>query len=91
MAIPTREDSIYRVSLHKNGGYTYASTHPYAIDGSGKRKYSALHWGTVVEGNRFIPGKQYLYAGTEESKRLIFPEGMELDMESRLYYTSNTR
>ena len=59
MARPTKADSIYRVALHKNGGYMYATTHPYTITDDGKRKYSCLHWGTVTEGLKFIPGKQY--------------------------------
>ena len=48
MARPTREDSIYRVALHKNGGYMYATTHPYTMTADGKRKYTMLHWGTVT-------------------------------------------
>ena len=29
MARLTKADSVYRMSLHKNGGYMYATTHPY--------------------------------------------------------------
>ena len=78
MARPTKADSIYRVALHKNGGYMYATTHPYTITNDGKRKYSCRHWGIVTEGLKFIPGKQYLYASPEERARLIFPEGWDL-------------
>ena len=39
MARLTKADSVYRMSLHKNGGYMYATTHPYTVTGDGKRKY----------------------------------------------------
>ena len=42
MARLTKADSVYRMSLHKNGGYMYATTHPYTVTGDGKRKYSCL-------------------------------------------------
>ena len=84
MARPTKADSIYLVALHKNGGYMYATTHPYTITNDGKRKYSCLHWGAVTEGLKFIPGKQYLYASPEERARLIFPEGWDLSEIEKL-------
>ena len=31
MARLTKADSVYRMSLHKNGGYMYATTHPYTV------------------------------------------------------------
>ena len=78
MARTTRSDSIYRISLHRNSGYTYAATHPYTVDASGRRKYSILHWGTVTEDLRFIPGKRYLEAPEELRRKLVFPEGWDL-------------
>lgn len=39
MARPTKEDSVHRVAIHKNGGYMYATTHPYTMTEDGKRKY----------------------------------------------------
>ena len=84
MARPTKADSIYRVALHKNGGYMYATTHPYTITNDGKRKYSCLHWGAVTEELKFIPGKQYLYASPEERARLVFPEGWDLSEIEKL-------
>lgn len=84
MARPTREDSIYRVGLHKNGGYVYAATHPYTIDDKGERKYSIHHWGTVTPELKFFPGKRYLYASVEERQRLIFPEDWDLSEIGKL-------
>ena len=78
MARTTKSDSIYRVSVHRNGGHLYAATHPYTVDASGKRKYTILHWGTVTEDLRFIPGKRYMEAAPELRRRLIFPEGWDL-------------
>ena len=48
MARLAKADSVYRMSLHKNGGYMYATTHPYTVTGDGKRKYSCLHLLTVT-------------------------------------------
>ena len=84
MARPTRADSIYRIALHKNGGYMYATTHPYTLTEDGKRKYSCLHWGTVTEDLKFIPGKQYLYASPQDRAKLIFPEGWDLSEIDKL-------
>ena len=78
MARTSRPDSIYRVSLHRNAGHMYAATHPFTLDDSGRRKYSVIHWGTVTEELRFIPGKRYLEAPTELRGRLVFPEGWDL-------------
>ena len=78
MARPSRPDSIYRVSLHRNGGHLYAATHPFTVDASGKRHYTVVHWGTVTEDLRFLPGKRYLEASGEVRDRLIFPEGWDL-------------
>ena len=84
MARPAHEDSIYKVSIHKNGGYMYAATHTFTMTDAGKRKYKHVHWGTVTEGNKFLPGKQYLYATTEERGRLIFPKGWDLSEIDKL-------
>ena len=78
MARKSRPDSIYRVSLHRNAGHLYAATHPFTLDASGKRKYSVIHWGTLTEDLRFIPGKRFLEAPEEIRKKLVFPEGWDV-------------
>ena len=78
MARKSRPDSIYRVSVHRNGGHTYAATHPFTIDKDGNRKYRVEHWGTVTDELRFIPGKRFLQAPEEVRRSLIFPEGWDL-------------
>lgn len=84
MARPTKEDSIYRLSPHKNGDYMYASTHPYTLTDDGKRKYRLQHWGTLTPDLKFIPGKQYLYASTEDRSKLIFPPEWDLSELDKL-------
>lgn len=94
MARKTHEDSIYKVSIHSNGGYRYAATHPYTLAEDGSRRYRLVHWGTVTETNRFIPGKRYENASEEERAKLIFPQDWDLSAirsislsrsDSRLY------
>ena len=88
MARPVNENSIYRISIHNNGGYKYATTHTFLIDEqTGKRKYKNLHWGTVTEIDgkmKFIPGKLYIYASLEERAKLIFPEDWDMSEISKL-------
>ena len=75
----------YRVSIHANGGYRYASTQPAVVDSeTGEKRYRRVHWGTVDENLKFIPGKQYIIASPEERKKLIFPEGWDLSEAEKL-------
>ena len=61
MSRPINPDSQYRIKPHKMGNYTYASTQPPVIDPkTGKKKYHYIHWGTLDENLRFIPGTPYL-------------------------------
>ncbi len=78
MSRPTKEESVYKVSIHKNGGYMYAATHPYTIDENGKRKYVYHHWGIVDESKTFIPGKRYVFASLEERAKLVFPDDWDM-------------
>lgn len=48
MSRPTKEESIYKISIHKNGGYMYAATHLYTVDENGNRKYVYCHWGINI-------------------------------------------
>ena len=78
-------DAPYRIAIHIDKGYRYASTQPASIDPeTGKRSYRRIHWGTVDDNNRFIPGKAYLFAPLEERSRLIFPEGWDLSELEKL-------
>ncbi|MCR5256560.1 MAG: transposase [Desulfovibrio sp.] len=69
----------YRVRLHKDKGYRYASTQPGTVNPeTGKREYTRIHWGTVDENLRFHPNSTYILATAEERSKLIFPEGWDL-------------
>lgn len=69
----------YRVRLHKDKGYRYASTQPGTVNPeTGKREYTRIHWGTVDENLRFHPNSTYILATAEERSKLIFPEGWNL-------------
>ena len=65
----------YRVKPHVTKGYTYASTQPpYTDQDIGKKKYRYIHWGSVDENLKFIPGAPFFLASPEERAKLIFPE-----------------
>jgi hypothetical protein len=49
---------------------------------TGKKKYRYLHWGTVDEGLRFMPGSEFWLASPEERALLIFPEDWDLSAAS---------
>lgn len=84
MSRPTKEESIYKVSIHKNGRYMYATTHTYTVSEDGRRQYVNCHWGTVDENKRFVPGKRYIYASLEERSKLIFPNDWDLSEAKKL-------
>jgi len=85
MGRPVDPDAQYRVKLHINNGYTYASTQPpYTDPGTGKKKYRRVHWGTVDENNKFTPGSPFFLASPEERARLIFPEDWDMSEAQKL-------
>jgi hypothetical protein len=78
-------DTQYRVRKHVNGGYTYASTQPPYIDQeTGKKRYRHVHWGTVDENDKFIPGSKFYLASPEERIQLIFPESWDMSEAEKL-------
>lgn len=81
MARPIDIETSYRVKIHKNGGYMYASTQPIVLDPactSGRKRHKRIHWGTLDSDLKFHPNKNYIMAALEERGKLIFPE--EWDM-----------
>ncbi|MCQ2501859.1 MAG: transposase [Lachnospiraceae bacterium] len=78
-------EAQYRIAIHVDKGYRYASTQPAFVDPeSGKRAYRRIHWGTVDDNNRFIPGKAYIFASIEERSKLIFPKDWDLSEIEKL-------
>ncbi|MBQ2332202.1 MAG: transposase [Bacteroidales bacterium] len=75
---PAKASTIYKVSIHNNGGRKYASTQPYTVDDNGKKHYTHKHWGIVDDDMRFHPNSTYFFAPIEERRKLIFPSGWDL-------------
>jgi len=85
VARPVDPNAQYRIKPHVNGGHTYASTQPPYLDPlTGKKKYRYIHWGTVDDNRKFIPGVQFYHASPEERVRLIFPEGWDMSEAEKL-------
>jgi len=85
VARPVDPAAQYRVKPHVTKGYIYASTQPpYIDDKTGKKKYRYVHWGTVDENLRFLPGTLFFLSSPEERARLIFPEGWDMSEAKRL-------
>ena len=82
---PPRNDGKFRVSIHNNNGYRYASSQPFVLDPeTGRRIYRRVHWGVVDENLRFIPGKTFIYASQEEREQLEFPPEWDLSEIQKL-------
>jgi transposase len=79
MARPVDPNAQYQIKPHVTNGYTYASTQPPYIDpDTGKKKYRYIHWGTVDENLKFVPGSSFYLASPEERERLIFPDNWDM-------------
>ena len=84
MARPVDPQAQYRIKPHINGSYTYASTQPPYLDpDTGKKKYRYIHWGTVDENNKFMPGAPFFLATPEERAKLIFPGHWDMSEAER--------
>lgn len=85
MARPLDPTAPYRISIHNIGGYRYASTQPaYQDPVTGKTKHKRIHWGTLDDSNKFIPGSKYIFAPIEERSKLIFPEDWDMSELEKL-------
>ena len=85
MGRPVDPFSQFRVKPHVINGYTYASTQPPCFDeNAGKKKYRYIHWGTLGDGLRFIPGTAYIQASPAERTKLIFPDGWDMQEVNKL-------
>lgn len=85
MARPLDPNAPYRISIHTNNGYRYASTQRASKDPStGKTIHKRIHWGTVDDNNKFIPGTRYVFASIEERSKLVFPEDWDMSEAEKL-------
>lgn len=81
MARPIDIETSYRIKIHKNNGYMYASTQPIVPDPdctSGRKKHRRIHWGTLDTDMKFHPNDNYILASPEERAKLIFPEDWDM-------------
>ena len=81
---PANADTAYKIIVHANGKYRYASTKQYTIGEDGKKSYSYKHWGTVDGHGKFHPGQNFFLAPPAERRKLIFPSGWDLSGASGL-------
>ena len=84
MARPTRESTPNKVIAHHNGGHTYAATRPLVRRDDGTKYNKTIHWGTLEDGNRFVPNQLYLMTPIEERRMLIFPDDWDMSEVARL-------
>ena len=85
MARQVDPNSQYRIKPHKIGNYTYASTQPPTLNQkTGRKQYHYIHWGTLDENNKFIPGTPYILATPEERAKLIFPSSWDMSIVENL-------
>lgn len=85
MTRPVNPNAQFRVKPHVTNGYTYASTQPPYVDPvTGKKKYRYIHWGTVDENGKFLPGSSFYSASPDERARLIFPESWDMSEAEKL-------
>ena len=81
---PANADTAYKIIVHANGKYRYASTKQYTIGEDGKKIYSYKHWGSVDDQGKFHPGQNWFLAPPAERRKLIFPSGWDLSGASGL-------
>jgi hypothetical protein len=85
MTRPVNPNAQYQIKPHVTNGYTYASTQPPYVDpDTGRKKYRYVHWGTVDENRKFIPGSSFYLASPEERARLIFPASWDMSEADKL-------
>lgn len=80
MPRPIDPEAPYRMRIHRQGKYVYASTQPARTDPkTGKRIHAYAHWGRLdPETKRFSPNKAFLMLTVEEQEKFIFPEDWDL-------------
>ena len=73
--------TTYKVKIHTNNGYRYASTQPLIVNPertSGRNKHKRIHWGTIDDEMKFHPNNNYIMASPEERAKLIFPDDWDM-------------
>lgn len=76
MARPRRDDNKIHLHSRRNGSSTYASANE-AYDNNGRRSYRIVDWGTMEDGNIFVPNKRFIYAN-DSWDAFVFPQDWDL-------------
>jgi len=85
MARPIKEETTYKMTLHKNRGYLYAATRPRVITEPGRKNGNkSIHWGTVTKDLKFMPNAKFIYLPLEERSKFVFPEDWDLSELNKL-------
>ena len=84
MARPSKETTPNKIVVHRNGNHTYAATRPLVKREDGTKYNKTIHWGTLEEGDKFVPNQLYLMTPVEDRGKLIFPESWDMSEVTRL-------
>ena len=84
MVRPKDENTKYKIKIHKNNGYRYASTVIYKLDEkTNKVKQKYIHWGTVDRDLIFSPNLNFIALTAEEQSKFIFPDGWSINVSTK--------
>jgi len=79
MARPRLKGTNYKMSIHVANGHRYASTQPLVVDGeTGMTRNVRIHWGTVDDNLRFLPGKRFFYTSPAVRAKFVYPDNWDL-------------
>lgn len=77
--------SGYRVRIHRNHGYLYASTQPRVTDPrTGRQRYLRRHWGTLTPELKFMPNAAFRLLDPGERSQMIFPAEWDMSEAAAL-------
>ena len=73
--------TTYKVKIHTNNGYRYASTQPLIVNPErtpGRNKHKRIHWGTIDDEMKFHPNNNYIMASPKEPAKPIYPDDWDM-------------
>ncbi|MCH3919880.1 MAG: transposase [Sphaerochaeta sp.] len=82
MARPRRNDNRIYLHLRRNGTRFYASSNE-AVEKDGIRRFRITDWGSVKDGNIFVPGRRFVYA-KDRWDDFVFPPEWDISAVDEL-------
>ena len=83
MGRPRDEKTEFKVKIHNNAGYRYASTVTYIKDEKTKKpKQKYVHLGYVDRDLIFYPNAKFLALSKEDKAKFIFPSGWTVNQKN---------